>query len=83
MSFAPGLTSDLGLGRNALKVGSDLKSDVDSRRWHSLQESAKKFPSNQNALGLGSLQAAGSKRSPNLAISDPTASYETHDDRRT
>ena len=44
MGFAPGLTCDAGLGRDALALGSGLKPDVDSCRWHSLQESAKALP---------------------------------------
>ena len=44
MGFASGLTRDTGLRRDALAFGSGLKPDVDSCRWHSLQESAKSRP---------------------------------------
>ena len=44
MGFAPGSTCDAGLKRDALAFGSGLKPDVNSGRWHSLQESAKIQP---------------------------------------
>jgi hypothetical protein len=69
MSFAPNLTCDVGLGRDALTVGSGLKPEVDRRRWHSLQESAR-------AQSLGNLLA---RVSPKAASSSPNVTSTTID----
>jgi hypothetical protein len=59
MGFTPGLSSNADLMRDALAFCSGLKPDVDSGRWHSLQESAKSRPMQPPATPLANRLSRG------------------------